>query len=88
LGLIAHSARGGQYAGAELRRLLEQRGFEQSMSRADATYDFGQIHIGQGHRAPTTLSVGSRIIQIDTDGPKQNPLFPVYCDGGAWKDRE
>jgi putative transposase len=39
VGLIVHSDRGGQYVDAELRRLLKQYGFEQSMSRADETYD-------------------------------------------------
>jgi putative transposase len=38
-GLILHSDRGGQYVDAELRRLIKQHGFEQSMSRADETYD-------------------------------------------------
>jgi putative transposase len=38
-GLIVYSDRGGQYVDAELRRLLKQHGFEQSMSRADETYD-------------------------------------------------
>ena len=38
-GLIAHSDRGGQYVDAEFRKLLKQRGFEQSMSRAEETYD-------------------------------------------------
>lgn len=38
-GLIVHSDRGGQYVDAELRELIKQRGFEQSMSRADETYD-------------------------------------------------
>jgi putative transposase len=38
-GLIVHSDRGGQYVDTEFRRLLQQRGFEQSMSRADETYD-------------------------------------------------
>jgi putative transposase len=39
VGLIVHSDRGGQYVDAGLRTLLEQYGFEQSMSRADETYD-------------------------------------------------
>ena len=39
VGLIVHSDRGGQYVDAEFRRLLNQHGFEQSMSRADETYD-------------------------------------------------
>ena len=39
VGLIVHSDRGGQYVDAEFRGLLDQRGFEQSMSRADETYD-------------------------------------------------
>src|SRR4029453_12995011 len=30
---------GGQYVDTEFRRLLNQHGFEQSMSRADETYD-------------------------------------------------
>ena len=38
-GLIVHSDRGGQYVDAELRTLLKQHGFEQSMTRADETYD-------------------------------------------------
>ena len=38
-GLIVHSDRGGQYVDAELRKLIEQHGFEQSMSRAEETYD-------------------------------------------------
>ena len=38
-GLIVHSDRGGQYVDAELRKLLKQHGFEQSMTRADETYD-------------------------------------------------
>jgi putative transposase len=38
-GLIVHSDRGGQYVDMEFRRLLQQHGFEQSMSRADETYD-------------------------------------------------
>jgi putative transposase len=39
VGLIVHSDRDGQYVDAEFRRLLDQHGFEQSMSRADETYD-------------------------------------------------
>ena len=38
-GLIVHSDRGGQYVDAELRNLLHQHGFEQSMTRADETYE-------------------------------------------------
>ena len=38
-GLIVHSDRGGQYVDAELRNLLKQHGFEQSMTRADESYD-------------------------------------------------
>jgi transposase InsO family protein len=38
-GLIVHSDRGGQYVDAELRKLIKQHGFEQSMSRAEETYD-------------------------------------------------
>lgn len=38
-GLIVHSDRGGQYVSGEFRRLLKRHGFEQSMSRADETYD-------------------------------------------------
>ena len=38
-GLIVHSDRGGQYVDAELRTLLKQHGFEQSMTRANETYD-------------------------------------------------
>jgi len=38
-GLIVHSDRGGQYVDTEFRKLLDQHGFEQSMSRADETYD-------------------------------------------------
>ena len=38
-GLIVHSDRGGQYVDTKLRKLLRQHRFEQSMSRADETYD-------------------------------------------------
>ncbi len=38
-GLIVHSDRGGQYVGGEFRQLLKEHGFQQSMSRADDTYD-------------------------------------------------
>lgn len=38
-GMIVHSDRGGQYVDTEFRGLLNQHGFEQSMSRADETYD-------------------------------------------------
>jgi putative transposase len=38
-GLIVHSDRGGQYASKELRRILQNRGDQQSMSRAGETYD-------------------------------------------------
>lgn len=38
-GMIVHSDRGGQYVDTEFRGLLKQYGFEQSMSRADETYD-------------------------------------------------
>jgi putative transposase len=38
-GLIMHSDRGGQYVDTEFRGLLNQHGFEQSMSRAEETYD-------------------------------------------------
>jgi putative transposase len=38
-GLIVHSDRGGQYVDSDLRRLLKEKGFEQSMSRAEETYD-------------------------------------------------
>ena len=38
-GLIVHSDRGGQYASNGLRRLLQSRGYRQSMSRAGETYD-------------------------------------------------
>jgi transposase InsO family protein len=38
-GMIVHSDRGGQYVDTEFRELLNQRGFEQSMSRADEAYD-------------------------------------------------
>jgi putative transposase len=38
-GLIVHSDRGGQYVDAELRNLLKRQGFEQSMTRADESYD-------------------------------------------------
>jgi transposase InsO family protein len=38
-GLIVHSDRGGQYAANQLRRLLQSRGYRQSMSRAGKTYD-------------------------------------------------
>jgi putative transposase len=37
--MIVHSDRGGQYVDTEFRGLLNQHGFEQSMSRADETYD-------------------------------------------------
>jgi putative transposase len=39
IGMIAHSDRGGQYVDTEFRELLNQHGFEQSMSYADETYD-------------------------------------------------
>jgi putative transposase len=38
-GLIVHSDRGGQYASNDLRRLLQGRGYRQSMSRAGESYD-------------------------------------------------
>jgi putative transposase len=38
-GLIVHSDRGGHYASNELRRILQSRGYRQSMSRAGETYD-------------------------------------------------
>lgn len=38
-GLVAHSDRGGQYAGKAFRRLLTKHGSRQSMSRADDPYD-------------------------------------------------
>jgi transposase InsO family protein len=38
-GMVVHSDRGGQYVDTEFRELLNQHGFEQSMSRADETYD-------------------------------------------------
>jgi transposase InsO family protein len=38
-GLVHHSDRGGQYAGAEYRALLARAGMTQSMSRADNCYD-------------------------------------------------
>jgi transposase InsO family protein len=38
-GLIVHSDRGGQYAGAAFRKLLVKRRLQQSMSRADDPYD-------------------------------------------------
>jgi putative transposase len=38
-GLIAHSDRGGQYAGTRFRQTLAQMGIEQSMSDADNPYD-------------------------------------------------
>jgi transposase InsO family protein len=38
-GVIAHSDRGGQYVDTELRKLLKENGFEQSMSRAAEAYD-------------------------------------------------
>ena len=38
-GLIVHSDRGGQYVDTELRKMLKENGFEQSMSRADEPYD-------------------------------------------------
>jgi putative transposase len=38
-GLIHHTDRGGQYAGAEYRRMLARAGMAQSMSRAENCYD-------------------------------------------------
>jgi putative transposase len=38
-GLIVHSDRDGQYASNQLRRILQGRGYRQSMSRAGETYD-------------------------------------------------
>jgi len=38
-GLIHHTDRGGQYAGAEYRGTLDRAGMSQSMSRADNCYD-------------------------------------------------
>ncbi len=38
-GCIVHSDRGGQYVGGEFRRLLQQHGLQQSMSRKGETYD-------------------------------------------------
>jgi len=38
-GLIVHTDRGGQYVATEFRALLNREGFEQSMSRAEETYD-------------------------------------------------
>ena len=38
-GMIVHSDRGGQYTDTEFRKLLAEKGFEQSMSRAGETYD-------------------------------------------------
>src|SRR5262245_30706963 len=38
-GVIVHSDRGGQYVDTELRKLLKEKGFEQSMSRAAEAYD-------------------------------------------------
>lgn len=38
-GLLVHSDRGGQYASHDFRKLLQQQGFIQSMSRAGETYD-------------------------------------------------
>ena len=38
-GLIHHSDRGGQYAGAAYRRMLARAAMPQSMSRADDCYD-------------------------------------------------
>jgi len=38
-GLIHHTDRGGQYAGAEYRKLLARAGMPQSMSRAENCYD-------------------------------------------------
>ncbi len=37
--LIHHTDRGGQYAGAEYRRVLRRAAMRQSMSRADNCYD-------------------------------------------------
>ena len=51
-GLIHHTDRGGQYAGAEYRTVLDRAEMQQSMSRADNCYDnafmescFGTIKI-------------------------------------------
>jgi putative transposase len=38
-GMIAHSDRGGQYAGKVFRKLLDKHKVRQSMSRADNAYD-------------------------------------------------
>jgi putative transposase len=38
-GLVHHTDRGGQYAGAEYRRMLHRAAMRQSMSRADNCYD-------------------------------------------------
>ena len=38
-GLIIHSDLGGQYVDTELRKLLKEKGYEQSMSRAAEAYD-------------------------------------------------
>jgi transposase InsO family protein len=38
-GLIHHTDRGGQYAGAQYRQLLDRAGMKQSMSRANDCYD-------------------------------------------------
>jgi putative transposase len=38
-GLVHHSDRGGQYAGAQYRAVLRRAGMEQSMSRAENCYD-------------------------------------------------
>jgi putative transposase len=38
-GLIHHTDRGGQYAGAEYRKMLARAGMPQSMSRAEDCYD-------------------------------------------------
>ncbi|GAA4439389.1 hypothetical protein GCM10023188_35720 [Pontibacter saemangeumensis] len=38
-GMIAHSDRGGQYAGKAFRRLLDKHKMRQSMSRAGNAYD-------------------------------------------------
>jgi transposase InsO family protein len=38
-GLIHHTDRGGQYAGAEYRKMLARAGMPQSMSRAENCYD-------------------------------------------------
>jgi hypothetical protein len=52
------------------------------------TQDQLMVELTWDRMPPTALGVGSWIIQIDSDAPKQNPAFLVNCDGGARKDQE